>query len=366
MKNKIIFVHFFNNFSGSPKVLEDVINIISKDHNCLLVTNNTSGFLDNLSVQKIKFKFELSSNKIVTLKNYFLAQFNIFMILSKNINKGDIVYINTTIPIFAGFAAKVKKAKVIFHLHEFRKSLNIVHRFLSSFRVLVCDYEIFVSNYLKKIEHIEGIESSVVHNTLSNKFLDLIEANVHKKRDGFNVLMICSLKKYKGIYEFIKISKLLESNESITFSLVLGEDDQIVNDFFNDIEIPSNMNVYSKTRDTASYYRKASILLNLSRPDEWIETFGLTILEGMAYGLPCIVPNVGGPSELVFNNVNGYRISCYETLKISNLISKLQKDVKLYNNMSTESKNLSKNFSFNEFQKQIKSIILNIKDSTKI
>ena len=37
-----------------------------------------------------------------------------------------------------------------------------------------------------------------------------------------------------------------------------------------------------------------------------VETFGMTILEAMPYGIPAIVPNVGGPLELVQHGYNGY------------------------------------------------------------
>ena len=37
-----------------------------------------------------------------------------------------------------------------------------------------------------------------------------------------------------------------------------------------------------------------------------VETFGLTILEGMAYGLPALIPPVGGITELVEHGRSGY------------------------------------------------------------
>ena len=47
-------------------------------------------------------------------------------------------------------------------------------------------------------------------------------------------------------------------------------------------------------------------MLNLSNPFVWVETFGMTILEAMAYGVPSIVPNVGGPIELIEDGYNGF------------------------------------------------------------
>ena len=46
--------------------------------------------------------------------------------------------------------------------------------------------------------------------------------------------------------------------------------------------------------------------MNLSDPEGWVETFGMTILEAMAYGIPSIAPSAGGPLEIVEDGKNGY------------------------------------------------------------
>ena len=60
--------------------------------------------------------------------------------------------------------------------------------------------------------------------------------------------------------------------------------------------------------------------MNLSDPELCIETFGLTIIEGMAYGLPAIVPNVGGPTEIVLNGYNGYTIDVTNAAEIARIL----------------------------------------------
>ena len=46
---------------------------------------------------------------------------------------------------------------------------------------------------------------------------------------------------------------------------------------------------------------KASVCLNLSQQPDWVETFGLTIWEALTQGTPVIVPDVGGPLEIIDN-----------------------------------------------------------------
>ena len=101
------------------------------------------------------------------------------------------------------------------------------------------------------------------------------------------------------------------------------------------------------------HYKNAGLVLNLSRVDQWVETFGLTIIEAMAYGIPVIVPPVGGPSEIVGNNVEGYLISSYNTEQIANKIEALYQDNSLCMRLSQNAKLKSKKFDEATFYKQI-------------
>ena len=63
--------------------------------------------------------------------------------------------------------------------------------------------------------------------------------------------------------------------------------------------------------------------MNLSRVDKAIETFGLTIIEAMAFGIPVIAPPVGGPTEIVYDGEQGYLLSSHEIGLISKRIIEL-------------------------------------------
>src|SRR5690606_20745125 len=119
---------------------------------------------------------------------------------------------------------------------------------------------------------------------------------------------------YKGVKEFIDIAKKCESH-GISFTLILNAEMNEIRNYFSDLELPSNIILKSKQSNVHSFYAKAGLVLNLSRPDQWVETFGLTIIEAMAYGIPVIVPPVGGPTEIVRDGIEGYLISSYEVLK---------------------------------------------------
>ena len=101
------------------------------------------------------------------------------------------------------------------------------------------------------------------------------------------------------------------------------------------------------------FYQKASLLLNLSRIDECTETFGLTIIEAMAFGIPSIVPPVGGPAELVSDDKEGFLISSYETDLIVNRIRFIQSNKSEYRRLSCNARRRAYDFREELFNQQI-------------
>lgn len=84
------------------------------------------------------------------------------------------------------------------------------------------------------------------------------------------------------------------------------------------------------------------MVLNLSRPDAWVETFGLTVIEAMAYGIPVIVPPVGGIAELVENGINGYKADSRNVNHVSHLLKEILDENALYNYMQLQAIKLVK------------------------
>ena len=102
--------------------------------------------------------------------------------------------------------------------------------------------------------------------------------------------------------------------------------------------------VYPRQADVAEFYNGASLVLNLSDKDRFIETFGLTALEAMSAGLPVIVPTVGGIDELVEDSVNGYKIDVRDIDRIAERIGNIFTDKLLYLRLSENALSASKKY----------------------
>ena len=86
---------------------------------------------------------------------------------------------------------------------------------------------------------------------------------------------------------------------------------------FNIISEISNKNeTYFPNSKLIKIYKKNDIYVNLAR----VESFGITIIEAIAAGLPVFTFNTKGANELVKNNINGYIVNKYNSMLMANSI----------------------------------------------
>jgi glycosyltransferase involved in cell wall biosynthesis len=120
-----------------------------------------------------------------------------------------------------------------------------------------------------------------------------------------NILMVSSLKKYKGVDMFVSLARKCSA---YSFSLVISSSLDKIQEYFLHTQIPDNLKIIPTQTDVTGYYYDASIVVNLSVHDLWVETFGMTLIEGFEFGTPCIAPDFGGPREVVECGKNGFLV----------------------------------------------------------
>lgn len=146
----------------------------------------------------------------------------------------------------------------------------------------------------------------------------------------------------------------LINRDDIRFDLVLNDDSAVIQQFFVENFKPNNLDIHGRQADITPFYSNASLVVNLSRPDLVIETFGLTILEAMAFGIPVIVPPVGGPVELVDDGQQGFMIDCRESEKLAEKVSHLADDEVLCMRLSAAARSKAAQFSSEAFALSIR------------
>ncbi|WP_428225809.1 glycosyltransferase family 4 protein [Flavobacterium sp.] len=355
---RIIAVHLLNDYSGSPKVLMQLLKCWTKNNlkTILYTCGGREGFLSNISgVETHNYWYQFANNKILRLLFLLTSQFVLCIKLLFQLKKSDILYINTVLPFGAGIAGKMVGCNVIYHIHETSIKPILLKNILFFIVKKTANEVIYVSHFLANQENI-NIKKRVLYNVLENDFQKQAHSNYNPSKTTKNVLMICSLKEYKGVNEFVELSKM---NTEYTFKLVVNANQNEIDNYFKNTIVPANLFIYPTQTNTHPFYQDASLILNLSDTNRWVETFGLTILEGMAYGLPAIVPPVGGVIELVENDVNGYCIDSKKTDFISKAIQNLFSNKTLYQEMSKKAYQKSFFFSESNFEKEAISIVQN-------
>lgn len=329
---KVIAVHLLNNYSGSPKVLMQLLKGWTKnDIETHLYTCGGEGFLSDIpKVNSHFYWYSFSKNRIVRLLFLLTSQVFLAVKLSFNLKKKDVLYINTVLPFGAAIIGKIIGCKVIYHIHETSIKPAIFKKFLFVIVQWCASEVVYVSNFLAKQEPIKT-KKSILYNVLESDFREKACLHLNTVKETKIILMICSLKVYKGVNQFVKLA---ETNPKLTFKLIVNASQKDIVNYFKNETLPTNLIIYPTQIDTHRFYQEASILLNLSDTKLWVETFGLTILEAMAYGLPTIVPPVGGIVELIENKKNGYLIDSKELNLISEKINELFENPSVYHQMS--------------------------------
>lgn len=354
-KPKIVFAHLLNNYTGSPLVLSHVIQALyHHGYELDLHTSEGPGFLDGTPAKKFKVWYTWSPNKYVRLCFFVFSQILMFFSLLRYWGQPVIIYANTILPFGAGLAARLMGKRTIYHVHETAFQPPAFTSLLTNVIRNCAHRLVFVSTYLKSFHNFPNIPSDVIPNALPHSFILKAGKKAVSDRKRMNVLMMCSLKKAKGIFEFIELAHRLPEMD---FSLVVSQTENQVMRFLQGTPIPQNLELSFFQKNVHPYYSFADVLLNLSHPVDWPETFGMTILEGMYYGLPSIVPTVGAPLEIVREGIDGFHLDMRDLGPIVDRLKWLQDNQEAREKLGENARLRAKEFSMEAFSQQINKLI---------
>ena len=349
----LFYVHLFNDFSGSPRVFKDAIDSnINESGKTYVVTSSHNGFLDGVSATRINCFYARSSNRYMQLFYFALSQILLFGQLAYFLLKGRVngrkstVVINTMLPFGAGIAAKLFANKIVYYVHETYIKPDVLKRFLRFFIEHCATHVIFVSKYLQQTEPFKKPVAAVIYNGLRADFPVVNQVNAREKFTGKQLFFAGSLKAYKGIDQLLQLALHLPSFEVIA---AINCEEVELEQYKKSHTIPENMSFHIRPANIKSYFERSFLVLNLSLPDGWVETFGLSLLEGMAVGSPVISPPVGGPVEFVTNS-NGLLVDSRQTQSLVEFILHLSSSFAVWNSYSQQAFQTSKLFTAEEYK----------------
>ena len=329
-KTRYIAVHLSNDFSGSPRVLADFCAAQHiQSQSLTLITSSTSGFLTEDLGEMKAIWYPRGSYQSLNLLAFILAQIQIFVLVIAVVFRGRrsgerSVVINNTILCWGSLlASRFMSALTIAYIHELSTGPRLTRKVAEKLIAYTADEIIFASQFLSQQYAFESNRCTVLANGLRSDFnpagkLDFTSKFEHKK-----VLFVGSLNRYKGVGELLNIAAQLPE---IPFTAVFSCTDKELQYFVRKTKVPSNLCLRPRQPDIEQLYRDAFLVVNLSLPSVCVESFGLTILEGMSYGCPCVVPVEGGHHGY-FDQGCGLAVDARETSRAAEFIQQLASDL---------------------------------------
>lgn len=287
--------------------------------------------------------------KLFTL---LLSLINSLIVLSYILHwRINLVISNTLIvPPFGAIAAKLAKIKSIWYIHEFgyedhglrfvlgdKISYNIINRM--SDLIIVNSYAVMkkVNRYIS-LKKLRVVYYSVdYHWFTQRKNSENKIAQKNKIMEGaiFKVGLVAVLARGKNQIEAIQaLHHVLNSGNSARLYLIGKPIDM---EYLAKIKsLMRAINMVNYIEFLGYFSNPRSIMKNMDAiiSCSISEAFGRVIVEAMKVGKPVIVPNIGGPTEIVHNMKNGLIYKIGEPIDLANKIRLLMHDNRLRKELS--------------------------------
>lgn len=334
---KIAIIHQkYNAFGGGARVLSDIINFYAKDlqNEVTIIVRHWEGDLQ-LNV------------KIVKLDGFYLGAILRDALFARSVKKYlenntfDVVISDQKIDGIDIYIAGGGVHKT--YLQQRRTTGSILSNFGTYLRffnyyTLYSEYKLFHSSKLKKVicvsnlvridiltnYNIDANKLVVVYNGIDAKnFARNYDTRVKLRRelsigDSFTLIFVGSGYLRKGLSQVITALQFLPDVKLI----ILGKDNDIKHyqEYAKKISVDNQCNFLGAKPQITDYYSASDAFI---LPSSY-EPFGLVYLEALANGIPVIVSDKAGASELINDHGIGYVVKHNSVEDIVNKIILLQ------------------------------------------
>lgn len=330
------FIHLLNDLSGSPRIINEKIKCYrAQGIDCLVVTNDGRGFIELEGQPHHVVPYCKNRNILLWIFSLLRWHLSVFWFLIRAVGPADVVHASTMLTAPHLLAARLKGARTVAHLMETRVS-PALHGWLVKWLIIsFADRIVFLSHYVSEAlgSRFSRKPNIVTYPCIDARIVEAARAHVGTRTDTaeFVVGQVCSLVWYKGYRQFISLAR---ECPDIQFKLVLNGNAKLFFAEYPRASLPGNFDVEFDVRDIASVLSTMDMLISLTQRTGWIETFGLTIVEGMTFGLPVIAPDIGAPREYVRHEQNGFLVDETSLSEVAAIIRRVQGDRKHHRELS--------------------------------
>ena len=343
---KILHVITRSTLGGAQSVVINLANSMCKTHDITVVAGEDGPMWNTLDVKIKKIKRK-EIVRPLSPSNDFKALIELKK-LYKSI-KPDVIHLHSSKIGVLGRLA-FPKSKIVYSVHGF-DSIRIAYRkFLPLEKILKnkCKAIVLASNYDKQNMINEGITNNlyIVYNGkhTPQPETELFIEGIEKYEKV--VMCIARISPQKRFESYIETAKLLPKYAFVW----IGADKEY-------IDLPENVFCLKGFPDAQKYIQLADIFV---LPTNY-EGIPVVIIDALSYGKPVVSSNVGGISEIVLNDQNGYVVD-NDNLIFAEKIKYILENDNIYKKFSEYSKKIFNEYltiekMINEYTQIYKSII---------
>ena len=321
---KILHVITRSILGGPETIVINLGNVMCKKHEVCVVAGEDGPMWDALDskIKKIKLKeivrhiSPLNDVKTLIKLKYIYKSF-----------KPDVIHLHSSKVGVLGRLA-FPKNKIVYSVHGFDSIRLAYRKYLPIEKALKkrCKAIVLASNYDKQNIINEGITENL-HVVYNGTYTPQQEAGICiEGTEKYEKIVMCiaRIAPQKRFESYLEIAKLLPQYAFVW----IGADKDY-------IDIPSNVFCLKGFPNAQKYIQLADIFVLPSN----YEGVPLVIIDALSYGKPVVSSNVGGISEIVLNDVNGYVINNDNDVFVEK-IKYILEDNSIYQNFSENSKKI--------------------------
>ncbi len=144
-------------------------------------------------------------------------------------------------------------------------------------------------------------KSHIVYNGISPQKLE--QGAMHRtiRNTPVNLTYVGRMNRVKGLDTLLRAAALLK-NEAILSMVGDGPERAVLEQLAQELALQDRVCFHGQQLDVEPYLRQANVFVY---PSTCQEVFGISVVEAMAYGLPCIASKVGGIPEIIQDGTSG-------------------------------------------------------------
>lgn len=295
----------------------------------------------------------------------------------KNINP-DIIHLQGIVILGTGFPVLIShfllnKPYIVyshgFFLYGKDQSLyqrGIFSSFLFNSLIKHAGAIIVLTEYMKKSfiawpdKKIYIIPNCIDTSTINYTGRNTIREEFSIKIDEHILLFVGRLHTLKGLTFLVSAMKTIHDNDKFSRLIIVGDDQgerKILNDLIATVHLEENICFIEGTsRENVFRYMMASDIFILPSISEG---FPMVLLEAMSCGLPIIASNVGGISEIIQDNRNGFLVQTGNPEDIAKKVLILLKDETMREKISIHNLTDVKKYNWNSIITELEQIYKN-------